>query len=167
MTSRSNEQALSRKQKLREQQRRQLKVLDQVEKHEKKLASIDEDKEKKIAAIEADAAQETTVVEREMAKTIVEAVEAFGSQPNAAEQLGMTLGDIRRYLNQDKDGQEEATTDVQATEAAAGPREPAREVPVTGDGPAPDDLPETAGTAQTDAVGEGAGVEEPVGVPAA
>lgn len=168
MTSRSNEEALARKQRLREQQRRQLKVLDQVERHEKKLASIDEDKEKKIAVIESAAAEETAAVEREMGATIVEAVEVFGSQPNAAEQLGLTLGDIRRYLNQDKDGQAEATTDVQAAEAPARAQEPAPVVRVTGDGPVPDGLPKTAGTAELAGTGEDAGVVEPaVGVPAA
>ncbi|MEV6956569.1 hypothetical protein [Streptomyces sp. NPDC051183] len=167
MTSRSNEAALSRKQRLREQQKQQMKVLDQVERHEKKLASIDEDKERKIAAIESDAAQETAVVEREMGKTIVEAVDAFGSQPNAAEQLGLSLGEIRRYLNQDKDGQE-AATGVQASEATAGHREPVREVPVTGGGPAPEGPPETAGAVQPTGAGADAGAaEQAVGVPAA
>ncbi|MEU3904188.1 hypothetical protein AB0F20_10250 [Streptomyces goshikiensis] len=165
MTSRSNEQALARKQRLREQQRRQLKVLDQVARHENKLAAIDDDKERKIAAIEKDAAQETAVVEREMAKTIVEAVDAFGSQPSAAEQLGLTLGDIRRYLSQDKDGQAETTADVQTPDAPVRAQEPAAEVPVTG--AAGDALPGGAGAAKGAGDEEGVGSAEPTaGVPA-
>ncbi len=118
MTSRNNESVLSRKQRLRDKQRRQLKVLDAVEKHEKKLATIQEEKERKIAAIEKDAADEAATVEREMAKTIVEAVDVFGSQQSAADELGLSLREIRRFLNQEDE--DEAAEAAEASDGADG-----------------------------------------------
>lgn len=137
MTSRNNETVLSRKQRLRDKQRRQLKVLDAVEKHEKKLATIQDEKERKIAAIEKDAADEAATVEKEMAKTIVEAVDVFGSQQSAADELGLSLREIRRFLNQeDEDEAAEASDGTDGAKGAADAQAGAAEGTVTEDGPA-------------------------------
>lgn len=110
MTSRSNEAQLARKQRLREKQRRQMQILASVEKVEKKLAeandakakrikAVEEEATKKVAAIEQDAAKEVAAAELEMAKAVRCAVQDFGGQQNASDELGMSLRDIRRYLS--------------------------------------------------------------------
>ncbi|MGW2511389.1 hypothetical protein ACWC0A_18555 [Streptomyces scopuliridis] len=77
MTSQTPEKSPSRKQRLQEKQRRQLAVVDTIDKAETKLRKA----------------------EAELAEAVAEAVEVFGSERGASEELGLSVDAIRGYLN--------------------------------------------------------------------
>ncbi|MFE2844949.1 hypothetical protein ACFXKS_15530 [Streptomyces scopuliridis] len=77
MTSQTPEKSPSRKQRLQEKQRRQLAVVDTIDKAETKLRKA----------------------EAELAEAVAEAVEVFGSEQGAAEELGLSVDAIRGFLN--------------------------------------------------------------------
>ncbi|MEV7422085.1 MULTISPECIES: hypothetical protein [unclassified Streptomyces] len=77
MTSQTPEKSPSRKQKLQEKQRRQLAVVDTVDKAEAKLRKA----------------------EAELAEAVAEAVEVFGSELGASDELDLSVPAIRRFLD--------------------------------------------------------------------
>ncbi|MFF5563163.1 hypothetical protein ACFY7Z_29665 [Streptomyces sp. NPDC012623] len=77
MTSQTPEKSPSRKQKLQEKQRRQLAVVDTVDKAEAKLRKA----------------------EAELAEAVAEAVEVFGSELDASDELDLSVTTIRRFLD--------------------------------------------------------------------
>ncbi|MFJ1750076.1 hypothetical protein ACIOJD_28100 [Streptomyces sp. NPDC088116] len=77
MTSQTPEKSPSRKQKLQEKQRRQLAVVDTIDKAEAKLRKA----------------------EAELAEAVAEAVEVFGDERSASEELGLSIETIRGYLD--------------------------------------------------------------------
>ncbi|MER6913937.1 hypothetical protein ABT354_19880 [Streptomyces sp. NPDC000594] len=119
MTSRTNEAALERRQRLRDKHKRQLGAVNQLERLEKKRGSIEDDRDKQIAKIEEDAARDIAAVEEEIAGAVRDAVDAFGGQQVASENLGLTLREIRRYLAEgdeqepDSEGEEVRAADEQ------------------------------------------------------
>ncbi|MDX3113425.1 MULTISPECIES: hypothetical protein [Streptomyces] len=76
MSVQSSEKALSRKQRLQEKQRRQLAVVDTVDKAEAKVRKA----------------------EVELAVAVAEAVQVFGDEESASEGLDMPVVAIRRFL---------------------------------------------------------------------
>ncbi|MFJ9033176.1 hypothetical protein ACIRQP_32600 [Streptomyces sp. NPDC102274] len=77
MTSQTPEKSPSRKQRLQEKQRRQLAVVDTIDKAEAKLRKA----------------------EAELAEAVAEAVEVFGSEQGASEELGLSIESIRGFLS--------------------------------------------------------------------
>ncbi|MCL7376949.1 hypothetical protein [Streptomyces sp. 35G-GA-8] len=77
MTLGTPEKSLSRKQRLQEKQRRQLAVVDTIDKAEAKLRKA----------------------ESELAEAVAEAVEVFGSERGASEELGLSVEAIRGFLS--------------------------------------------------------------------
>ncbi|MFE4373101.1 hypothetical protein ACFRMN_33655 [Streptomyces sp. NPDC056835] len=77
MTSQTPEKSPSRKQRLQEKQRRQLAVVDTIDKAEAKLRKA----------------------EAELAEAVAEAVEVFGSEQSASEELGLSVEAIRGFLS--------------------------------------------------------------------
>ncbi|MFC8424187.1 hypothetical protein ACFUN7_25490 [Streptomyces sp. NPDC057236] len=76
MSVQSSDKALSRKQRLQEKQRRQLSVVDTVDKAEAKVRKA----------------------EVELAGAVAEAVQVFGDEQSASEGLDMPVEAIRRFL---------------------------------------------------------------------
>ncbi|WP_228447407.1 hypothetical protein [Streptomyces paludis] len=96
MTSQTPEKSPSRKQKLQEKQRRQLAVVDTIDKAEAKLRKA----------------------KVELAEAVAEAVDVFGGEQNASDELGLPLETIRGHLDLiEGDGAAEETAD--SPEAAA------------------------------------------------
>ncbi|BBC33647.1 uncharacterized protein SGFS_049410 [Streptomyces graminofaciens] len=96
MTVQNSDKTLSRKQRLQEKQRRQLAVVDTVDKAEVKVRKA----------------------EAELAVAVTEAVQVFGNEQSASEALDMSVEAIRRFLRLAQDGAA-AANDV--AEAAAKP----------------------------------------------
>ena len=96
MTVQSSDRTLSRKQKLQEKQRRQLSVVDTVDKAEGKVRKA----------------------EAELAVAVAEAVQVFGDEQSASEGLDMPVEAIRRFVGM---AQDEAASADDATEAVAKP----------------------------------------------
>ncbi|MEW1719098.1 hypothetical protein [Streptomyces sp. NPDC093109] len=102
MTSQTPEKSPSRKQKLQEKQRRQLAVVDTIDKAEAKLRKA----------------------KVELAEAVAEAVEVFGSEQNAADELGLPVETIRGHLDLievDGDGSEETAESPETAPAAVTP----------------------------------------------
>jgi hypothetical protein len=76
MSVQNSDKALSRKQRLQEKQRRQLAVVDTVDKTEAKVRKA----------------------EVELAVAVTEAVQVFGDEQSASEGLDMPVETIRRFL---------------------------------------------------------------------
>lgn len=76
MSVQSSDKALSRKQRLQEKQRRQLAVVDTVDKAEAKVRKA----------------------EVELAGAVTEAVQVFGDEQSASEGLDMPVEAVRRFL---------------------------------------------------------------------
>ncbi|MFI5823517.1 hypothetical protein ACIA8I_31130 [Streptomyces rishiriensis] len=93
MSVQSSEKSLSRKQRLQEKQRRQLAVVDTVDKAEAKMRKA----------------------EVELAVAVAEAVQVFGDEESASEGLDMPVEAIRRFLGMARD---EAVGADEAAEAA-------------------------------------------------
>jgi len=96
MTVQSSDRTLSRKQKLQEKQRRQLSVVDTVDKAEGKVRKA----------------------EAELAVAVAEAVQVFGDEQSASEGLDMPVEAIRRFVAM---AQDEAAGADDVTEAVAKP----------------------------------------------
>lgn len=95
MTVQNSDKTLSRKQRLQEKQRRQLAVVDTVDKAEVKVRKA----------------------ETELALAVTEAVQMFGDEDSASEALDMSVEAIRRFLRM---AQDEAAGADNVAEAAAG-----------------------------------------------
>ncbi|MET9388213.1 hypothetical protein ABZY09_46415 [Streptomyces sp. NPDC002928] len=95
MSVQNSDKALSRKQRLQEKQRRQLAVVDTVDKAEAKVRKA----------------------EVELAMAVTEAVQVFGDEQAASEGLDMPVEAIRRFLGIAQD--EAASTDNVAEVAGA------------------------------------------------
>ena len=96
MTAQNSDKTLSRKQRLQEKQRRQLSVVDTVDKAEVKVRKA----------------------EAELAVAVTEAVQVFGDEQSASEALDMPVEEIRRFLRM---AQDDAADADNATEGAAKP----------------------------------------------
>ncbi|WP_326573736.1 hypothetical protein OG250_01040 [Streptomyces sp. NBC_00487] len=96
MTVQNVDRTLSRKQRLQEKQRRQLSVVDTVDKAEGKVRKA----------------------EAELAVAVTEAVQVFGDEQSASEALDMSVEAIRRFLHMARD---EAADAGNAAEAAGKP----------------------------------------------
>jgi len=94
MSVQNSDKTLSRKQRLQEKQRRQLAVVDTVDKAEAKVRKA----------------------EVELAGAVAEAVQVFGDEQSASEGLDMPVEAIHRFLDMVR---EEAAGDVAGTEAVA------------------------------------------------
>ncbi|MEE1831437.1 hypothetical protein [Streptomyces sp. SP17KL33] len=94
MTVQNVDRTLSRKQRLQEKQRRQLSVVDTVDKAEGKVRKA----------------------EAELAVAVTEAVQVFGDEQSASEALDMSVEAIRRFLHMARN--EAADTDTPADAAA-------------------------------------------------
>ncbi|MER5907839.1 hypothetical protein ABT150_48840 [Streptomyces mirabilis] len=81
VTVQNSDKTLSRKQRLQEKQRRQLSVVDTVDKAEVKVRKA----------------------ETELAVAVAEAVQVFGDERAASEGLDMPVEAIRRFLGMAKD----------------------------------------------------------------
>ncbi|MER5427553.1 hypothetical protein [Streptomyces sp. NPDC002588] len=81
MTVQNSDKTLSRKQRLQEKQRRQLSVVDTVDKAEAKVHKA----------------------EAELAVAVTEAVQVFGDEKSASDGLDMPVETIRRFLRMAKD----------------------------------------------------------------
>lgn len=81
MTVQSTDKTLSRKQRLQEKQRRQLAVVDTVDKAEGKVRKA----------------------EAELAVAVAEAVQMFGDEQAASDALDMSVGAIQRFLRMAQD----------------------------------------------------------------
>ncbi|WP_338900107.1 hypothetical protein WBG99_34300 [Streptomyces sp. TG1A-60] len=81
MTAQNADKTLSRKQRLQEKQRRQLSVVDTVDKAEIKVRKA----------------------EAELAVAVAEAVRVFGNEQSASEALDMSVEAIRRCLRMAQD----------------------------------------------------------------
>ncbi|TQL18218.1 hypothetical protein FBY37_0111 [Streptomyces sp. SLBN-134] len=81
MSVQSSDKPLSRKQRLQEKQRRQLAVVDTVDKAEAKVRKA----------------------EVELAGAVAEAVQVFGDEQSASEGLDMPVATIRRFLDMVRD----------------------------------------------------------------
>ena len=81
MSVQSFDKTLSRKQRLQEKQRRQLAVVDTVDKAEAKVRKA----------------------EVELAGAVAEAVQVFGDEQSASEGLDMPVEAIRRFLGMARD----------------------------------------------------------------
>lgn len=107
MTSQSPEKSPSRKQRLQEKQKRQLAVVDAVDKAEAKLRKA----------------------EAELAEAVAEAVEVFGSDLGASEELGLPVDTVRGYLRLVEggaDGTDGAEEPGGTTEETASERSPVK-----------------------------------------
>ncbi|PWJ08047.1 hypothetical protein DKG34_05905 [Streptomyces sp. NWU49] len=82
MTVQNPDKTPSRKQRLQERQRRQLAVVDTVDKAEAKVRKA----------------------EAELAVAVTEAVQVFGDEQSASEGLDMPVEAIRRFLGMGRDG---------------------------------------------------------------
>ncbi|MFD7132000.1 hypothetical protein [Streptomyces sp. NPDC059894] len=91
MSVQNSDRTLSRKQRLQEKQRRQLAVVDTVDKAEAKVRKA----------------------EVELAIAVTEAVQVFGDEQSASEGLDMPLETVRRFLVMAR-GQEAAAADTVA-----------------------------------------------------
>ncbi|MFG2368952.1 hypothetical protein ACGFY3_46465 [Streptomyces mirabilis] len=96
MTVQNSDKTLSRKQRLQEKQRRQLSVVDTVDKAEVKVRKA----------------------ETELAVAVAEAVQVFGDERAASEGLDMPVEAIRRFLGMAKD---EVAGDGNVAEGAGTP----------------------------------------------
>ncbi|MFD0310257.1 hypothetical protein [Streptomyces sp. NPDC127119] len=76
MTAQNIDKTASRKQRLQEKQRRQLAVVDTVDKAEIKVRKV----------------------EAELAVAVAEAVQVFGDEQSASDGLDMPVGTIRHFL---------------------------------------------------------------------
>ncbi|MEU1520017.1 hypothetical protein ABZ490_49245 [Streptomyces sp. NPDC005811] len=92
MTVQNSDKTLSRKQRLQEKQRRQLSVVDTVDKAEAKVRKA----------------------ESELAVAVAEAVQVFGDEKSASEGLDMAPEAIRRFLRMAQE--ENAKTEEPAEE---------------------------------------------------
>ncbi|WP_107056129.1 hypothetical protein [Streptomyces griseus] len=81
MTVQNSDKTLSRKQRLQEKQRRQLAVVDTVDKAEAKVRKA----------------------ELELSVAVTEAVQVFGDEQSASEGLDMSVEAIRRFLDMARD----------------------------------------------------------------
>ncbi|MBD0420361.1 hypothetical protein H0H10_14615 [Streptomyces sp. TRM S81-3] len=90
MSVQSSDKTLSRKQRLQEKQRRQLAVVDTVDKTEAKVRKA----------------------EVELAVAVAEAVQVFGDEQSASEGLDMPVEAIRRFLGMAQDEAAGAAGDV-------------------------------------------------------
>ncbi|WP_320775985.1 hypothetical protein [Streptomyces sp. CRN 30] len=108
MTAQNSDKTPSRKQRLQEKQRRQLSVVDTVDKAEAKVRKA----------------------EGELAVAVAEAVQVFGGAQAASEELVMPLEAIRRFLDMVEDEEDDAG---QGTDTAgpAGADEAEEAEPVT------------------------------------
>ncbi|MBP5859547.1 hypothetical protein F3K40_33220 [Streptomyces sp. LBUM 1478] len=97
MTVQNSDKTLSRKQRLQEKQRRQLAVVDTVDKAEGKVRKA----------------------ETELAVAVTEAVQMFGDEDAASEALDMSVEAIRRFLRMAQDEAARAGEVAEAAEAAA------------------------------------------------
>ncbi|MFE3827367.1 hypothetical protein [Streptomyces sp. NPDC059092] len=97
MTSQTAEKSPSRKQKLQEKQRRQLAVVDTVDKAEAKLRKA----------------------EAELAEAVAEAVEVFGSELEASDELELSVAAIRHFLDIAEGGVDEDSEDAGETAESA------------------------------------------------
>ena len=97
MTVQNSDKTLSRKQRLQEKQRRQLAVVDTVDKAEVKVRKA----------------------EAELAVAVTEAVQMFGDEQSASEALDMSAEAIRRFLRMAQDEVAGAAGAAEVTEAAA------------------------------------------------
>lgn len=96
MTVQNADRAPSRKQRLQEKQRRQLSVVDTVDKAEAKVRKA----------------------ERELAVAVAEAVQTFGGEEAASEGLDMPVETIRRFLGMVGDDDTDDGGDDAGDEAA-------------------------------------------------
>ncbi|MER6692058.1 hypothetical protein [Streptomyces minutiscleroticus] len=109
MTAQNSEKPPSRKQRLQEKQRRQLSVVDTVDKAEGKVRKA----------------------EAELAVAVAEAVQVFGGEEAASEGLDMSVEEIRRFLgmvggesdddgdDSDSDSDNETDSDADESDSAA------------------------------------------------
>ncbi len=93
VTVQNSDKTLSRKQRLQEKQRRQLSVVDTVDKAEAKVRKA----------------------EAELAVAVADAVQVFGDEKSASEGLDMAPEAIRRFLRMAQE--ETAKTEESAVEA--------------------------------------------------
>ncbi|MFE3598429.1 hypothetical protein ACFXP3_37035 [Streptomyces sp. NPDC059096] len=98
MTSQTAEKSPSRKQKLQEKQRRQLAVVDTVDKAEAKLRKA----------------------EAELAEAVAEAVEVFGGELEASDELELSVQAIRHFLDIAEGGADGEDSEESAEDASAG-----------------------------------------------
>ncbi|MFJ2609277.1 hypothetical protein ACIQOU_13190 [Streptomyces sp. NPDC091279] len=96
MSAQNSDKTPSRKQRLQEKQRRQLAVVDTVDKAETKARRA----------------------EVELAMAVAEALQVFGDEQSASEGLDMPVESIRRFLGMAQD-EEKAAADNAAAEAVA------------------------------------------------
>lgn len=92
MTVQNVDKTLSRKQRLQEKQRRQLSVVDTVDKAEGKVRKA----------------------EGELAVAVTEAVQVFGDEQSASEALDMSVEAIRRFLHMARSEAADADTPAEA-----------------------------------------------------
>ncbi|QYX75349.1 hypothetical protein K1J60_01410 [Streptomyces akebiae] len=92
MTVQNVDKTLSRKQRLQEKQRRQLSVVDTVDKAEGKVRKA----------------------EAELAVAVTEAVQVFGDEQSASEALDMSVEAIRRFLHMARNEAADADTPAEA-----------------------------------------------------
>ncbi|MDX3640790.1 hypothetical protein [Streptomyces sp. MB09-02B] len=92
MTVQNVDRTLSRKQRLQEKQRRQLSVVDTVDKAEGKVRKA----------------------EAELAVAVTEAVQVFGDEQSASEALDMSVEAIRRFLHMARNEAGDADTPAEA-----------------------------------------------------
>lgn len=97
MTVQNSDKTLSRKQRLQEKQRRQLAVVDTVDKAEVKVRKA----------------------EAELAVAVTEAVQMFGDEQSASEALDMSAEAIRRFLRMAQDEVAGAAEAAEVTEVTA------------------------------------------------
>jgi len=95
MSVQNSDKTLSRKQRLQEKQRRQVAVVDTVDKAEAKVRKA----------------------EVELALAVTEAVQVFGDEQSASEGLDMPVEAIQRFLGM---AQDEASSAAEVTEGAEG-----------------------------------------------
>ncbi|TXS69601.1 hypothetical protein EAO69_26000 [Streptomyces sp. me109] len=94
MTVQNSDKTVSRKQRLQEKQRRQLAVVDTVDKAELKVRKA----------------------ETELAVAVTEAVQVFGDEQSASEGLDMPVETIRRFLGMAEDEAARSDGDADAAE---------------------------------------------------
>ncbi|MET9122521.1 hypothetical protein [Streptomyces sp. NPDC004528] len=94
MTVQNSDKTVSRKQRLQEKQRRQLAVVDTVDKAELKVRKA----------------------ETELAVAVTEAVQVFGDEQSASEGLDMPVEAIRRFLGMAEDEAARSDGDADAAE---------------------------------------------------
>ncbi|MFD7708567.1 hypothetical protein ACFV6E_01950 [Streptomyces sp. NPDC059785] len=95
MTAQNSDKTPSRKQRLQEKQRRQLAVVDTVDKAEAKVRKA----------------------EVELAGAVAEAVQVFGGAEAASEELDMPVEAIKRFLDMVTDEAEDGDSGTDADEA--------------------------------------------------